>query len=1189
VAISTRAVHINEILALNPGRPDDPNALIDMDGRSPGWIELYNPASTAVDLTGWALSDDPGTPGKWVFQGSSDGRGPSAWISGQGYLVIFCGGWPRNIPGVERHADFELDRSGSVTLSRPDGQGGWERISGLGTLTSPYPTQRAGVGYGRPGDRPDGEPAFFRRATPGGANEPDGVAEFCATPRFDVRAGIHDAPFRLTISCSTPGATLSVTYNGDSPDALRGQRYEATSADRPTEASIEVERTTVLRVRAWKLGLGDSAIATRTFLFPGQVLQQAGPLPSMGLNSADTFVWGATGGDLRQPPGPDWEVDPAVVNHATAANRFTVDDLRQLPVVSLVTAWGEAFGPGVLGPNAPPIDRRGFYVGAAVGVANEGADRDASLEFMEPEGGSGFQADGHVHVFGGTSQNRWKSYKLSMNFRARERVDHPVYGDDAATGQKALILDARLNNTWIHPDSSQRRRGDYVRDQVMADLQNAMGGQTFRSRAVHLFLNGLYWGLYSLHERPEERFMEAYLGGDSEEWDVLKHNGARGVDGGGLLNNIVASGVIDPAFRLGDTSNSATAAYWNSTAVRNFERLLDLVGLGNVPPNPSPDLSTRSAFEAVAAELDVPAFIDYMLLNFVAGNTDWGHKNLYASYRRSGPEPRWRWHSWDAEHVFRFETDDVTGRNDAFGPTAIHQRLVTNAEYRLAFADAVHRHLFHEGVLSTEGLRAAFRRRFAEIEPGGVRGESARWGDNRADNEPYTYQTSWLVEKARILDLICPSRGGTGSTPSSSPLNQLRAVGLYSAVKAPEFVSADTGAPQHGGRVPAGFLLRMVVGPGTTGAIHFTIDGSDPRIPWLSAPSTSARVYTEPIRLQGPGMVKARVLQDGVWSALNEAYFAVGTEPARAGNLVIAELHYRPSPPNLAEAAAGFDQRGFFEYLELLNVSTTSIDLSGVRFGAGLDFTFNPAAGVRVLAPGSRAVLVAHVGAFRARYGASVPIAGSFRMDSRLDDSGERVELFAADGSLIEAVSYDDRAPWPELADGAGYSLVRIRPEERLDPSRGDSWRASRFPGGNPGMDDRIALEAWRTRNGVLHDGEDVDDDGVANLVEYAFGTDPVTAASRPELRAGVEVAGMGTRFATLTWVYEPAADDVRLHPQFSSDLVNWTSDVVWMRSEALSDGKRRETWRSAVPRPATEAIFARVAVMGIQKAGSKN
>ena len=104
----------------------------------------------------------------------------------------------------------------------------------------------------------------------------------------------------------------------------------------------------------------------------------------------------------------------------------------------------------------------------------------------------GFHVDGNVHIFGGTSEDRWKSYKLSMRFRCNENVTFNVYGDDATDKQDVYILDARLNQSWVHgTDATQRQRGDYVRDHVMADLQNAHGRQYISHQAGALF-----------HQRP---------------------------------------------------------------------------------------------------------------------------------------------------------------------------------------------------------------------------------------------------------------------------------------------------------------------------------------------------------------------------------------------------------------------------------------------------------------------------------------------------------------------------------------------------------------------------------------------------------------------------------------------------------------------------------------------------------------
>ena len=109
-------VHISEFMADNPGRALAPGAPEDMDGSSPDWIELRNPAGTAADLTGWALSDDFALPGKWIF--------PAHAIRPYGYQIVFASGKNRATPGVQLHTNFKLAEREHLLLSRPDSLGG---------------------------------------------------------------------------------------------------------------------------------------------------------------------------------------------------------------------------------------------------------------------------------------------------------------------------------------------------------------------------------------------------------------------------------------------------------------------------------------------------------------------------------------------------------------------------------------------------------------------------------------------------------------------------------------------------------------------------------------------------------------------------------------------------------------------------------------------------------------------------------------------------------------------------------------------------------------------------------------------------------------------------------------------------------------------------------------------------------
>jgi len=70
----------------------------------------------------------------------------------------------------------------------------------------------------------------------------------------------------------------------------------------------------------------------------------------------------------------------------------------------------------------------------------------------------GFHAQGNVHVFGCTSQNRWKSYKLSMRVKTQQDVEFPVYGDEGASSHDLFILDATVN-TITGTSSSDTIRG----------------------------------------------------------------------------------------------------------------------------------------------------------------------------------------------------------------------------------------------------------------------------------------------------------------------------------------------------------------------------------------------------------------------------------------------------------------------------------------------------------------------------------------------------------------------------------------------------------------------------------------------------------------------------------------------------------------------------------------------------------
>jgi hypothetical protein len=133
---------------------------------------------------------------------------------------------------------------------------------------------------------------------------------------------------------------------------------------------------------------------------------------------------------------------------------------------------------------------------------------------------------------------------------------------------------------------------------------------------------------------------------------------------------------------------------------------------------------------------------------------------------------------------------NVTGRDDNGGPTRLHQRLVNNTEYRMLFADHVHRYFFNNGVLTPDTATALYQFRLDEVDRAVV-AESARWGDNHR-SAPYTRDIDWIRERNWLINEYFPQRTGI-------VLNQVKARGWYPNVDAPVF--RINGSYKHGGLI----------------------------------------------------------------------------------------------------------------------------------------------------------------------------------------------------------------------------------------------------------------------------------------------------------------------------------------------------------------------------------------------------
>lgn len=785
---------INEFVAANG------TGLVDEDGDYSDWIEIYNRSPLSVNLSGWSLSDDPTQPEKWTF--------PDLTLGSHEYLVVFASGKNRkpDQPGGELHTNFRLNQSGEFLGLYSIFQSAW-----LDTVSPEFPQQRQDMSYGRYGI--EQVYGYLSPPTPGSANQnTSGWISVVSPVEFSVERGFYDAPFTVELTTATPGATIRYTTDGQEPTETAGLIYEQ---------PIPIHSTTLLRAMAFKTDFLPSYVDTQTYLFLNDVLHQPADPPGFpstwGIHPID-FAGHAEG----TPVEADYEMDPQVVNDPRYRDSIR-EALQAIPSLSIVT------------------DIRNFYLYANPRERGRAWERPASIELIYPDPNQpGFQINAGVRIQGGAG--RWEfmpKHSFRLFFRGEygaTRLEYPLFPDSPIRDFDTLILRAGADRSYAgHPERNDHNLVTYTRDEWLRASQLAISGVGSHGIFVHLYLNGLYWGLYNVVERPDAAFTAAYLGGREEDWYVVNQSGG-------------VSGASD-----------------------RFETMLALARQGG--------LESPEKYEAIKSYLDITQFIDYMILNWYAGTRDWPENNWYAGVLN--PSGQVKYLVWDGEESWTDGAEIHLGKSRlADRPNTIKilfEALIENPDFKMELADRLYRHLFNDGALTDAQAQARWLEINQNIERA-IIAESARWGDVRFD-APITPE-DWLKARDGVLAQM------EGNAAKLIAL--ARKLGYYPELDPPVF-------SRPGGLVATGFNLTMTASGGT---IYYTTDGTDPRLPVTDAIAPNAVPYNLPIVLTNTTQIKARVLaaepagQAGAaWSALDEATFRVVEQDHK---LRMTEIMYNP-------------------------------------------------------------------------------------------------------------------------------------------------------------------------------------------------------------------------------------------------------------------------------------------------------
>ena len=200
-------------------------------------------------------------------------------------------------------------------------------------------------------------------------------------------------------------------------------------------------------------------------------------------------------------------------------------------------------------------------------------------------------------------------------------------------------------------------------------------------------------------------------------------------------------------------------------------------------------------------------------------------------------------------------------------------------------------------------------------------------------------------------------------------------------------------------------------------------------------------------------------------------------------------------------------------------------------------------------------------------------MAGAFT--GNLNNAGEAIPLSDAGGAPLWNFFYDNDPPWPVL-NGAGRSIILTNAalQPTPEPALGFNWRPGPAAGGDPGTAGSLPF--------ILVADADDDGDGVPNLAEYAFGTNPGDAGSSRILTVSADPAldgrSPGLRFEIPVGLN---ADGFRVEIQSSTNLTTWGAAVPTPVNQGIrlgADGQALSFWEMpatpATPTPQGQQFF---------------
>ncbi len=571
------------------------------------WIELYNPTDEAVFLGDYYLTDNRDEINKSKL--------PDIFIDAGEYFVFYASGLENN---EDFNLNFKISSKGEVLYLSKEG----EIIDQV-----EIPALKTNVTWSRVG-----EEWAKTEATIGFANQnaiiiSDNQVE---CPVFSKQGGFYPENFLLEIGGK---GEIFYTLDGSDPDSSSLRYTEPIEiknvSSSPNANSMRMDMSTVSQFVPEELI--DKAMVVRAVC-----IDESGNVSDIVTNS---YLVG-------------YQEKKAYQEIYTMSLVTDPDNLFNYE--SGIYVLGKDYDEYMLEDGSSEND---LWTPANYRRRGKKSEREGHIEVWDENGNEILNRQIGMRIHGSTTRG---VLQKSFSIYARELYDDKEIFDERIFGEEEIV-----RKFFIYSDRDDSKLKHILSQQLLADREV----ETQEFIRCNVFLNGEYWGVYSLAEVYDEYYFRNNYGIDLDNVEVYE---------GSAPDSIVE--------------------FLNS-------------GI---------DMSTDQAYQEIAELIDMQSFIDYYGSMIYMDDWDWlpGNARCWRSISKGSNEKedgKWRWCVWDTEGALNAYDRNTfkDGNESCWENDLIAKELMKNDNFRrdfvLSFMDMVNHNFEETNVLTQiDGMLAEF-------------------------------------------------------------------------------------------------------------------------------------------------------------------------------------------------------------------------------------------------------------------------------------------------------------------------------------------------------------------------------------------------------------------------------------------------------------------------------------------------